>query len=157
MTTHNSPAKKRSPFSFLCLMLLLLCAPGCGGCRGTLTGTVTYEGEPIQAGSVLLVGSDLRPVTAAIKEDGTYTFTNVPTGDVKLAVYNPARRRGWAALFQVVNEGGTAEGGKVIKLSGNRRKKRPVIPASYSDHELSGLRTTIERGSNEYDIEIEMK
>jgi hypothetical protein len=166
MTTHNAQRQKRSLLHSLFFVLLLLSTPGCGGCRGELTGTVSFQGEPIQSGSVLLVGSDSRPITTAIKEDGSYTFPNVPTGEAKLAVYVPnlnqrlraALRKAFAGGVEINGENG-AQGLQIVispnggfKIGGD--EPEVDLSDSYKDHERSGLRTTIERGFNSYDIEL---
>jgi hypothetical protein len=162
MTTHNRTNTRRSRWSFLCLLVLFLLCPGCAGCRGQLTGTVTYEGEPVPSGSVLLVGPDSKPRTSYIEKDGSYKVTDLPPGEAKLALFASKRnRRLQIAMAQLFGEGVKAEGGKgmqgiqiVVGPGGGNFKKAPPIPASYNDLELSGLRTTIHRGANVYPIEI---
>jgi hypothetical protein len=127
---------------FLCLVLLL----GCAGCQSKLTGTVTFKGEHLEGGSVLFVGSDQRPITTRIKEDGTYEFEDVPRGEARLAVYASRRNIRLAlALEQAF--------GKGIQIVGGKRG--PVLPAIYQDLDQSGLNTTISFGPNTYDIEME--
>jgi hypothetical protein len=140
MTTHNLLASKRSPFAMLGMVLLLL---GCGGCKARLTGTVSLQGEHLEGGSVVFVGPDSRPVTTRIKEDGTYEFEDIPTGEARLAVYGPRRNFRFGGIFII---------------SGNAKvesKKRPTVPAKYNDFDQSELRTTIRYGANSYDIEME--
>jgi hypothetical protein len=165
MTTHNEPRKKRSPVSYLFLMVLLVFAPGCGGCRGTLAGKVTFNGEPVESGSVVLVGPDSRPLTAAIDENGNYRFTDVLVGESKLAVFGAKGRfRFRAALKKALGDGAVLNGGKggfTIVLGGPGGGFQLAggggghdVPAIYNDHEKSGLRTTIHRGFNSYDVEM---
>jgi hypothetical protein len=152
--------KYRGATIAILLLLLLLGAAWKYWPSNTLAGKVSFQGETVTGGSVLLVGVDSRPQTAAIKEDGSYKFTNVPRGEAKLAVYNPSRRMRLGSLFQFF--GGEIkvdgqDGNKGITLvisSGNAKKRGPAIPESYNDQELSGLRTTIHFGSNKYNIDL---
>jgi hypothetical protein len=68
--------------------LLLLAAFGCGGShgKGTVSGTVTLDGQPLLAGKIAFVPAEGAGVSADIKEDGTYTATDVPAGEVKVIV-----------------------------------------------------------------------
>lgn len=153
--------KKRGRFAFWCLGLLILLAPGCGGCRGVLTGTVTFQGEKMTSGSVLLVGPDSRPRTTYILKDGTYKFTDLPPGEAKLAVFTSRRNfRLAAALEQMFGQGIKVDGGNGnqgmrIVISGADFKRPPAIPSSYNDQEQSGLRTVIRTGANSYEIKLE--
>jgi hypothetical protein len=60
---------------------VLLAAVGCGGGGGSVSGDVTYEGEPVKDGYISFIPTDGRGQTAAgpIK-DGKYSVSNVPLG-----------------------------------------------------------------------------
>ena len=176
--------KYRGPVAAILLLLLLLgFALWWYWPPSSLTGRVYFDGEAVQGGSVVLVGSDLRPQTAAIQEDGTFKFTKVPRGPAKLAVYNiPGRRFGFFNLGGIQFIGGDLKiNGGALKLNGNTitvsgdggkveakegkaaaataappkpLKRLPRVPAFYNDHELSGFRTTIRTGANKYDLDL---
>lgn len=60
------------------------CLCGCGG-NGTInvSGTVTHKGEKVKSGTISFapVGKESgKPVVAAIKEDGSFTATDVTPG-----------------------------------------------------------------------------
>src|SRR5262245_45220865 len=58
-----------------------LCLPGCGAGTATLTGEVTYEGQPVADGSVRLTPADGRgPVKGGEIKAGSYTVADVPPG-----------------------------------------------------------------------------
>lgn len=61
---------------FCCLILSLLILPGCGGDggpeMGTVTGTVTLDGEPLPNVQVLFNPGTARPSEAITDESGRY-------------------------------------------------------------------------------------
>jgi hypothetical protein len=60
---------------------LLLPASGCGGAGATVTGAVTYEGEPVKSGYVTFAPADGQgPTVGAAITDGRYTAEKVPPG-----------------------------------------------------------------------------
>src|SRR5437763_1576316 len=73
----------------LLLMLALPLAPRCRAGKGDLSGTVLFEGQPVACGSVVAVGADKRPRTAAIQPNGAYAFEALPAGTVSFAVHSP--------------------------------------------------------------------
>jgi hypothetical protein len=158
--TGQRIVKYRGPTLAILLLLLLIAAAWKYWPSNTLTGKVCFQGETFQGGSVLLVGVDSRPMTAAIKEDGSYKFTNVPRGEAKIAVYNPSGKMHLASLFQAFGgemkvKGKDGNNGFTFVISsGNAFKRSPALPASYNNHELSGLRTIIHFGSNKYNIDM---
>ena len=56
--------------------------------KGSLKGTIAYKGHPINGGSLLLHGTDGNgiEVTIPVAQDGTFSSTDVPTGDYKVVV-----------------------------------------------------------------------
>lgn len=75
--------------SVLTLSALLVFLIGCGGADGTysVTGQVTYQGQPLQQGTVMFnpTASDLPPVVGRIQSDGSYEVKAAP-GDYKVVV-----------------------------------------------------------------------
>lgn len=113
------------------------------GCRRSsldtvpVSGTVTYRGEPVRAGTVVFhpvdaVGS--RPARATIGTDGTFraaTLESAPglmAGEYKLAVAAPAV--------------GIAD----VSPAQAATAARSNIPAKYGNPETSGLTVTMEAG-----------
>jgi len=62
-----------------------------GGCsstkEGTVRGKVTYQGKPLEYGTVLFHFENGHVVGAMIGPDGTYVAQRLPTGSARLAVY----------------------------------------------------------------------
>ncbi len=71
------------------LLASLSLVGGCGGAAGTysVTGQVTYQGQPLQHGTVMFnpTASDLPPVLGRIQSDGSYEIRAAP-GDYKVVV-----------------------------------------------------------------------
>ena len=73
-------------------LLGLIAAAGFGygpGGAGTVSGRVTYRGQPVRFGTVLVEGRDGIARTAAIT-DGTYEVPGVPVGPCRVAVATPS-------------------------------------------------------------------
>jgi hypothetical protein len=122
---------------------LVLGLAGCGGglrrvpeTGSTLDGTVTYGNEKVLVAMVIAAGDS--GAQGYIGEDGRYKIENVPLGEVKLAVNVDAGR---------------------AQLMGKIMAKQAVpkvvnVPAKYGDPDTSGIKTTISKGANKYDIVI---
>jgi hypothetical protein len=94
-------------FRFRRSVLLLACAcavVGAWGCSPSVTevsGTIKIKGQPpnVKGLEINFLGADGRPASAQINPDGTYTATDVPTGDVKVCfVHVPAGGGGRRSL-----------------------------------------------------------
>ncbi len=108
----------------------------------TLEGTVTYGKEPLQAALIIVAGAN-GSAQGNIGEDGRYKVENVPLGEVSIAV-NTAAAKGEAI-------------GKAMAQSQGKAKAAPKIidvPAKYANPKSSGIKTTINKGKNTYDIVI---
>lgn len=124
-----------------CAALLLFC--GCGGPEGPemvdISGTVTYQGEPIQDGAIRFVpaqGEQNRVTPVQIK-NGAYEAS----GDRGLAVGNykvefHAYEEDTAAAADPAQEGGVIPGMEV---------KKELLPEKY--HKESTETLTVESGS----------
>jgi len=139
-TLHRS-----TPLVAVCCLLLASC--GERGARlpetgATLEGTVSYGKEKVPVALVIAQGQK-GSATADVGEDGRYKLENVPLGEVKIAVNTQA---GKGKLMS-----------KVMAQSRGQAKSLPKVldvPPKYFDPETSGLKTTIKKGPNTYDVAI---
>jgi hypothetical protein len=117
----------------------------------TLEGTVTFKGEPVQFALVIAVGPDGKgSATGNIREDGKYRMTNVPLGEVKVAVNTEAGKGDY--MSKVMSQ---SYQGPEAKVKGKKASLKFIdVPKQYHDPEKSGLSTTIKEGANTYNIEI---
>ncbi len=146
-------------------LILLPFVIGCGGGKGTVSGRVLYNKQPVTGGTVTFapVKGGSSPVTATIDENGNYQIT-VPVGEMYISVDNEALKPVGAGekpslppqLF-----------GKKLKLpppeKGKRQQTAPAgerppgkyvaIPAKYARLD-NGLKYTVTSGSQPHDIEL---
>lgn len=82
-------ARRPAQWGLLVLLVIAAMASGCGDGANTypVRGTVTYEGETLDRGSVLFnpVDAELPPARATIQSDGTYELRAAP-GEYKIVV-----------------------------------------------------------------------
>jgi len=137
--------------SFACLAVLGFVLVGCGPPGGyvkypesgaTLEGTVTYGSDKLAAALIIAQGADLA-VTGFLDDSGHYKLENVPVGDVNIGVNTVAGK-------------GQMMGRKTAKA---RTKEGDVpkvldLPAKYQDPMKSGIKTTVNKGANTFDIVI---
>jgi len=129
------------------LALSLLCVAGCGGSsepQGTLSGTVTYNGEPVTEGVVVFSSSEASyGAQAEIGSDGTYALRTyeggVPPGTYQAAVLPPTI---------TLPDTEDSPGGEALKEVDN-------IPQKYRSTKSSELTVTINEGDNTFDIAME--
>lgn len=123
--------------------LSCLAAAGCGGGTGELAGTVTYQDKPLRQGTVLVAAGDGSTQSGVIRDDGSYTVTNVPAGPVKIAVTSPDPRS--------------------VKVARRKKDEKPpppdtskwfAIPEKYADPAKSELTTTVKSGRNPFNIDL---
>ncbi len=168
-------------FAFLgALALLLPLAVGCGSRKGTVSGTVTLDGQPLAVGTIAFIPSQ-GPGASAPIEDGKYSVERVPTGKVSVTVdANAAKRqidsfvastqgRGPNAQYSAdqlahmpenakkqVEEGKKQAEEAAAKVKDLKAKYRP-IPEKYAKAESSGLTLEVKSGSNTFDVQLSSK
>lgn len=143
------------PGALLTLGAVCLCIQGCGPTEyrlpetgATLEGTVTLGDKPVPAAMIILAGRD-GAATGNIGADGRYKIENAPLGEVKIAVNTEA------AKGQMMGEmmARSVQGGE-----GGNPTPAPAfldVPKKFWDPESSGIKTTIQKGANKHDIELE--
>ena len=113
---------------------------GCGDSpqQTSVRGTVSYQGNPLDHGSVRFFGVDGRPVGSVIQVNGSYQIDLLP-GEYQVSVSSPPK---------------LPPGYK----EGDRLPPDPsVVPARYTQPNSSGLSTTVVKESlaQTYDIALE--
>jgi hypothetical protein len=146
MTTLCS-RKRRSGVLPIVLLTLPL-ATGCGGqAKGTVSGTVTYQGKQLPSGMVTFVPEKGAPLYSPIQSDGSYRMENVPAGPVKIGVQPKTAQATQDAPSAMPRN--PADYGKVKTA---QSKSDAPIPPKYADPNQSGLTYTVTQGSQQHDI-----
>ena len=101
---------------------------------GTVVGKVTFKGQPVPSGKVLMMSEDGVVCTGAIRPDGRYTVYRVPPGPVRIAVatYPPP-----------------PPGPVPVPTS-----KYVPIPPRYRDFDKSNLTHVVTRGGQRHNLEL---
>jgi hypothetical protein len=136
---------------FLPLGLLL---SGCGSSSlATVSGKVSYKGQPLKGGVVSIFpekgGGAQR---ASIEADGTYKISKVPVGPAKITVDTSSLR----PVPQKSLPGPYANAPKEAlpkDLQGDPEHYVP-IPDHYADPDKSGLTLDVKSGKNNHDIDL---
>jgi hypothetical protein len=121
--------------------LVVLAVVGCGGNTnvGQVSGTVTYQGQPLPFGTVSFLDSGNQPLASSAINDGTYAMpVKVPVGPVKVIVTTPGR-----------------VSGRLPKKKSGESITVISIPARYGKTDSSGLTYTVKPGPNEYKIDLQ--
>ncbi len=132
------------------LILLVISALGVPGCgpgreRGTLTGTVTFQGRPVTDGEVFFYDdADAVYMTASIKPDGTFEVVTAEGKGIWAGNYRVA-----VAPRRVDPEIGVPTQPTVIPRPSD-------IPPRYWTPKTSGIEFEVKEGENR-PLEIELK
>jgi hypothetical protein len=117
----------------------------------TLEGTVKVGNEEVQFAQITAKGAG-GVATGSIGEDGKYTLKNVPVGEVLIGVNTAAAQGDYQSAVMAA---GAMSGGPQGKSG---RKKVDVkmvhLKDQYFDPDKSGLKTTVNKGPNTYNIEL---
>jgi hypothetical protein len=124
-------------------LVMLLLAAGCAPGKGSVTGTVTYQGKPLTTGTIIFFDAAKGAPSTAINPDGTYSLPKVAAGKAKIAIMMPMDIP-FKPLGAPPGAGKTPEPDKV-----------PVLPPKYADPEQSGLVCEVKAGSNTHDVKLD--
>jgi len=125
--------------------------PGCGKARrdrAVVTGKVTYNGEPLRFGTVILEPEMGQYATGAIQPDGTFRMTTrgegdgAPVGKCKVRLVCFAHQDPSAKAKPVGPENGPPQG-EGLPMGPS------LIPKKYLSSETSGFIVDVKPGENE--------
>lgn len=146
-TQHGAWA--RGLASVALLALLLAAISGChDGARGRVHGKVTFKGEAVPSGTVAFYGPGDQVANAALLPDGTYEATEVPLGEVKVALTTPPPPDPKAAERLKNNP--------YVKMRNIPVKQEKVVsvPRKYNLPGTSKISLTVTQGSQQFDITL---
>lgn len=141
-------------------LAVLLTASGCGGDdfgkRYSVSGTITYNGEPVSHGNIFFVPDDLntgRAATGTIS-NGQYRLSTAGKNDGAL----PGSYKIRIIAVDVDNtqvlanaQGGSGRQDDVIAATQAAKK---LVPAKYELETTSGLTAQVEAKSNRFDFDL---
>jgi hypothetical protein len=139
-------SKTNQRLALLALLGLGLLLTGCSNevryaeTGATLEGTVSYGTEKLGA-AFLVVQNKTGSSQGSVDENGHYKLENVPLGEVNIAVNTDAAK---GMLM-----------GKAMQASKGKATGAPKItevPRMYHDPNTSGIKTTVNKGQNTFDI-----
>lgn len=135
--------KKRS-FQYILLLSAMLLVVGCGPSRpetATITGTVTYQGKPLDDARVSFYPSKGRPANGMTDSQGHFSLTTFEVGDgAMLGEHNVAIAK------QKMLSAPTAQN--------PRGTMKYYIPQRYADPKTSGLTAKVDRGDNNFTFDL---
>ena len=150
----------RPRYASVALVLGLLTI-GCGASTGEISGKVCLKGKQLTDRNVMVqfVHPTKGTFTSSLNSDGTYTVSDVPLGEVKIAVSvmrNTKRlSRSVAKIAKKLSPEKQAELDKSAPtLLGFDAAPPPPIPQHYHDPEKSGLTYTVTGGAQTHDIDL---
>jgi hypothetical protein len=145
----------------LVTLVLPLVLAGCGSSKATVTGKISYKGEPLGNGRIMFINQKdpTKAGAGSIQPDGTYTVPDAPVGPATITV-------------ETIPTAAAAGGGSVGAKSGELAKppagmnmpmpgaggggggKYVKIPDKYKTKEQSGQTYDVKAGKQEHDIDL---
>lgn len=142
---HCNPSLRKA-IACWALAAVLLAAAGCSRPTGTVSGKVTFEDQPLPAGSVSFVHEDGTTVSGSIQQ-GNYSIDKVPTGPCTVVVVSlPPPRSMWNPQQKQMVGGDAGSSGKL--------RKGIAIPSRYGDPKQSDLHYEVTSGRQNYPIDL---
>jgi hypothetical protein len=127
------------------LIAVLVGAVGCGKPTGTVSGKVTFKGQPVSFGTIALLSEDGQVVSAMLEPDGGYTVGKVPVGPARITVQSMPPPPPIRPLDDKMGE----------KMPAMGERKFVPIPKRYLDAEKGGLTYTVKEGPQTPDLDLQ--
>ena len=162
MQSVSSRSRRALGASWLGVLLIL--SAGCGS-KGTVSGKVTVNDEPVRRGTVTFTASTSTWASSVpIGEDGIYTVINAPPGPVKITVASAdANPRAGSKLKTRKGQEKEEASGGIEDMPPSVRNRfnaaaagpgGPSVPKKYNKPETSDLTYEVKPGKQQYDIQL---
>ena len=156
---------RRAWAAWLLAFCAVLLTSGCGPdykARGVVKGKVTVRGKNLTAGTVMFQNKDgTMSGSGSIKPDGTYEITDAPVGECKVTVSvhmtnDPSVRARMKGKGVAMPEGPKDPNAQSPDPPSGAVVPKEVVPIDqkYADPETSGLKFTVQKGEQTYNIEL---
>jgi hypothetical protein len=147
--------------SAVVLTLLGMLAPlGCGyddgiGKRFSVSGKVTYNGQPLKTGTVNFYPEDTqtaRPAVGEIQQDGSYRLTTQTPGDGAMG----GKYKVAISAFDVDKSKTSSppQGGVADQVAVGQATRKSLIPIKYSGTDESGLTATVGPNNTSFNFDL---
>lgn len=144
-------------------LLLVSVLVGCGGQgdgysgpRGTVSGTITVDGKPLQKGcQVIFIASAGNTAAGVIDEAGKYTLV-YSDGDVPAVEYRVQLTAPISTTTQDADPSKMAQNMKLSAKAGGAANEAP-FPAKYGSTSSSTMSFTVKEGPNTADFSLSGK
>jgi hypothetical protein len=128
-------------------LLLIGCTRGVDEIRypetgATLEGTVTFGGDKVGA-ALVVAENGTGSANAFVDDNGHYKLENVPLGEVNIGVNTDAGKARAKGLSQAQSQGKAKGAPRIVE-----------VPNRFADPAKSGIKTTVNKGTNTFDIAI---
>jgi len=129
------------PVAFFFLVLGLLAGCNGGFAVGEVSGTVSFDGKPVEIGSISFISADgSKPSAGGAITDGKYAVSNVPAGPTKVRI-SGVRVTGQKKMYD-------APDSPVVTTSAE------MLPPKYSDDKRTELRYDVQSGAQTKDFDL---
>jgi hypothetical protein len=137
----------------LVLGMLVLLAAGCSGGTGTVTGQVTFNGQPLPLGTITFHAEQGdHEVSNALIRDGSYSVDGVRAGPTKVTVVTVDTAQVGAPPTEA---GGARDKGDGLKPAPKKPSSNFVaLPKHYGDPNNSGLSLEVHQGTQTFNVEL---
>lgn len=133
---------------------------GCGSSKkggAKVSGKVTYAGRPVTGGHITFTPPEGTPYQGSINADGTFAFSGVPTGDMKVSIdteYLKSAQSGYNMPAGAPPELAAKMQAEKAKLPQDTGPTYMKIPQKYASVTSTPLTCKIEAGSQTKDFEL---
>jgi hypothetical protein len=129
-------------------------AGGCGPGVASVSGVVTYHGQPVPVGTITFFGADHRTASAPLGSDGRYQCDDVPTGPVRVAVGTPAPPPAHGEGLPQPPPLPVQDPHFPAQMVSPPPARVVPVPRRYADPATSGLSLEVGRGGRTFDVSL---
>lgn len=138
---------RQQPIRSACGFAIVALLAGCSSAStGSITGTVTYNDEPVSWGTIAVYSDDGR-VTSGVIQEGHYILMNAPLGPAGITVQ---AHQSPPMMTPPLDPTLAAKGRPEKRLA-----KFVRLPARYADNTKSGLRYDVMEGMQTHNIALQ--